>query len=101
MWAFLAPWLAKNFSRFIGVMVYVLIFAGIGWSIYVTVVRPHTKPTPSTTQSAVTIVNNTYNCKALIGWGIGKTLVQPDTRKEPNGNPNSVISGNVVDIPKK
>ena len=67
MWAILAPWLAKNFGRFIGVLFYLLVFAGLGWSIYVTVVRPHTKPNPTSAQNATTI--NNYNCKSLIGWG--------------------------------
>jgi len=69
MWAWLGGLALHNLKRFLGVLVYALIFAGLAWSVYVTVVRPHTKPTPTSSQEATTIINNNYNCKALIGWG--------------------------------
>lgn len=46
--------------RTLGVICTLLVLAGIGWTIYVTVVRPHTKPNPTTTQIAEGIIN-TYN----------------------------------------
>lgn len=71
---FSATALGKATSVVIKGLLVLGIIALIAWSVYVTVVRPHTKPTPTTSnaQTATTIVNNNYNCKSLIGWGCGK-----------------------------
>ena len=45
----------------------ILFVLGLIWSIYVTVVRPHTKPNPSTKQEAENIVNYTYDVKPTFG----------------------------------
>jgi hypothetical protein len=65
-------WLAWLGSRVGHYLVYLLITLLLLWCIYVTIIKPHTKPTPTTEQKATTIINNTFNCKALIGWGCGK-----------------------------
>jgi hypothetical protein len=51
----------------------IVILAYLGWTGYVTFVKPHTNPTPTTSQYADTIQNN-YNQQnskafALISWG--------------------------------
>jgi len=48
-------------QRTVGVLSTLLVIAGIVWAIYVAFVRPTTKPNPSTTQKADSIVNQTYN----------------------------------------
>jgi predicted permease len=45
--------------RTLSVVCVLTVIAGIGWSVYVALIRPHTKPNPTTTQNANTI-NNTY-----------------------------------------
>ena len=49
-----------SFRRFISVLVWVLVFAGLGWAIYAGIIRPTTKPTPTTTQNAREITNNYF-----------------------------------------
>ena len=39
-----------GFMRFLSVLVWTLVIAGLGWTVYVTVVKPHTNPTPTTRQ---------------------------------------------------
>lgn len=39
-----------GFKRWISVLVWTLVLAGIGWAIYAGIIRPVTKPNPSTTQ---------------------------------------------------
>jgi hypothetical protein len=50
------------------------IIALIGWSLYVTIVRPHTKPNPTTTENAETIYHFTINVPAKRVFGLGGTL---------------------------
>lgn len=50
----------KILSFLFKVLVIVGVPALIGWTIYVTIIKPHTNPTPTTTQSAKEIINNYY-----------------------------------------
>jgi len=52
-------------------LIYVALTALVGWSVYVAVIRPHTKPTPTTSEKAETIVHNNYDCKGLFVIGCG------------------------------
>ena len=70
MWAWLVGLLvpaAKHaILRTISVVCVLLVIGGVSWSIYVTLIRPHTKPTPTTTvESGGTA--NTYNVKVGLG----------------------------------
>jgi len=53
--------LAKCVSVVIKGLLVLGVIALVVWSIYVTVVKPHTKPTPTTTQQAEQITNITHN----------------------------------------
>ena len=63
-------WLGQRVAHYV---IYLIITIFLGWCVYVTIIKPHTKPTPTTEQKAQTIENFTYNynCKALIGFGCG------------------------------
>lgn len=50
-----------SLARTISVISTLLVIVGLGWAIYITVIRPHTKPNPTTTQKAETIQNITYD----------------------------------------
>jgi hypothetical protein len=45
----------------------VLLGLGLAWSIYAGIIRPTTKPNPTTTQAATTIVNHNSSPKATFG----------------------------------
>lgn len=45
--------------------VYAVIILGLTWCVYVTIVRPHTKPNPTTTEQAEEILHN--NPKVYFG----------------------------------
>ncbi len=67
MWALLAT----KVGRWIGHwLVYVILTAGLAWCVYVAVIRPHTKPTPTTQEQAQTIIHN--ECKGLFVFGCGQ-----------------------------
>jgi purine-cytosine permease-like protein len=66
MWAILGSKALRWLGHW---LVYLLLTAGVLWAVYVAFIRPHTKPNPTTSEKAETIIHNTYNCKALIGWG--------------------------------
>jgi len=66
MWILLGKFLVSKVSGWIAI---ILLIAGISWAVYVTAIRPHTKPNATTSEKAETIIHNNYNCKALIGWG--------------------------------
>ena len=55
--------LARTFS----VVCTLLVIAGIGWAIYITVIRPHTKGTFRSKQEAENIVN--YNTEVKPSFG--------------------------------
>ena len=65
MWAFLVPFLAKGWERFLSILIYVLVFAGLIWACYATFVRPITKPNPTTTQTGGVSYN--YNIHPTFG----------------------------------
>ncbi len=82
MWTWLAsffvgkavPYLAKGWERFISILVWVLVITGLSWSVYVTVIKPHIKPTPTTTNTqnvqpggVANTTNVTYEIK--VGFG--------------------------------
>ena len=48
-------------KRTFSVVITLLLIAGIGWLVYVGMIRPHTKPNPLTTQKAENISNLTEN----------------------------------------
>lgn len=65
MLPFLLP-VAKNVGwLLLKALVYALVILGLAWCVYVALIRPHTKPTPTTTQTGG--VSNTYNIKVGIG----------------------------------
>ncbi len=49
-----------GFKRFISVLVWCLVLAGIGWAIYAGIIRPTTKPNATTKQEAESIINYNY-----------------------------------------
>lgn len=61
----------------------VLLGIGLAWSIYAGIVRPTTKPNPTTTQKAENIVNYTLNPRVSFGcvnWKIyGKEKITNTT----------------------
>ncbi len=69
MWAWLIsfftnkalPEIKHAIWRTISVICVLLVVGGLIWSVYITMVKPHTKPTPTQQQQAGTINNTTYN----------------------------------------
>lgn len=57
---FSLPAIGKSLSMVLKAVIVLAVIALIGWSCYVTIIKPHTKPTPTTTQSG-TITNNYIN----------------------------------------
>lgn len=75
--------MAKHgFMRFLSVLVWTLVIAGIGWAIYSGIIRPVTKPNPTTRQEASQIVN--YNLTPKSSFGC-----QRFTINAPKVNPNA------------
>ena len=66
--------------RTISVLCVLLVVAGLGWSIYVTLIRPHTKPNPTTTVQSGG-VNNTYQIKVGFG-GCARLPMVSDSKKK-------------------
>ena len=68
-------------TRTFSVICVLLVIGGIGWAIYAGIIRPTTKPNPTTTQNAQQIENYQYNYSKpetalfigidLWGWKIG------------------------------
>jgi hypothetical protein len=54
------PALGKSVSVVIKGLLVLCIVAGIGWGVYITMIKPHTHPIPTTSQSG-TITNNYIN----------------------------------------
>jgi hypothetical protein len=50
-------WLTWLGTRLVHWLIYAAITALVGWCVYVTIIRPHTKPNPTTSQNAAEIVN--------------------------------------------
>ena len=83
------PWLVSFFAtkavpavqhavwRTISVLCVLAVVAGLVWSVYVTLIRPHTKPDPTQTVQAGGIAN-TWNVK--IGLG-GCARFAPEVKK--------------------
>jgi flagellar biosynthesis/type III secretory pathway M-ring protein FliF/YscJ len=64
--------LATKAGRWVGHwLVYLLLTAIVLWAGYVTIIRPHTKPNPTTSEKAETIYHETYNCRGLFVFGCG------------------------------
>lgn len=61
-------YLAKGWSRFLSILVWVLIVAGLVWAVYVAFIRPYTKPTPNTT-TTVESGGVAYNPTIHVGFG--------------------------------
>jgi hypothetical protein len=72
MWGVIGKWVGHW-------LVYFALSAIVLWGLYAGLIRPVTKPNPSTKQEATTIYNNTYNCKALLNFGCGKPA--PEVKK--------------------
>lgn len=52
MWAFLASPIIKNTSwLLLKAFVYAIVILGLTWCVYIAVIRPHTKPNPTSTQT--------------------------------------------------
>lgn len=73
---------------------FILIFGAIGgllWSVYVTIIKPHTNPTPTTSQNAEQLTNYYYYYypnKKILGvgftlWGMDIGLTKYDYPTEP------------------
>jgi hypothetical protein len=80
--------------RTLSVICTLLVIGGLGWSIYVSFVRPITKPNPSTTQNAEKI-ENTYiypNKRVFfLGitlWGLDIGIVKNAVEREPKVKSN-------------
>lgn len=83
------PWLASFFVskavpevkhaiwRTISVLSVLLVIVGLGWTVYVALIRPHTKPTPTQTVQSGGVAN-TWNVK--VGMG-GCAKFTPDMKK--------------------
>lgn len=72
-------WAVHSVARAISVICVLLVMGGLVWCIYVTVVRPITKPNPTTTQAARIIQNIEVNNPEdtffigikVFGWKLG------------------------------
>lgn len=78
-----------SFRRFISVLVWVLVLAGLSWAVYAGIIRPVTKPNPTLTQNAQEITNNYfYPNKKVFGfginlWGLDLGIVKYEYPKTP------------------
>ena len=54
------PALGKSLSVVMKGLLVLSVLAGVGWSIYISYIKPHTNPTPTTSQRG-TITNNYIN----------------------------------------
>lgn len=70
-------------KRTFSVIATMLIIAGLGWAIYVTVVRPHTKPNATTKQEAESITNFNYDVKPTFGCMSFKVMKAKDEALKP------------------
>ena len=52
-----------SLARTLSVVCVMLVLGGIGWAVYAGIIRPVTKPIPTTTQKADKITNNYNNPK--------------------------------------
>lgn len=50
----------NGFKKWAVFIAFVLVIAGLGWAVYAGIIRPTTKPNPSTTQTAESIANYTF-----------------------------------------
>ena len=66
----LGKFLASKLSVWLAI---ILLLGIVGWGLYAGLIRPTTKPNPSTSNKAETIYqySYTYNCKALLNFGCG------------------------------
>ena len=75
--------------RTVSVICVLGVIIGLGWAIYAGIIRPVTKPNPSTTQNAEKIDNiYYYPIKKVFGfgfnlWGCDIGIVKYDYPKEP------------------
>lgn len=75
--------------RTISVVCVLLVVVGVSWAVYVTMIKPHVKPTPTTTEYAEKIYHIYYypNKKTfgfgLTLWGTDIGLSKYDYPKEP------------------
>lgn len=78
-----------SFLRFLSVASVALVLLGIGWAVYVMAIKPHTNPTPTTTQQAQAISN--YNITEtedafFVGikiFGLKLGIMKPVKAKKP------------------
>jgi hypothetical protein len=85
MWAWLlsfftskaVPAIQHSIWRTLSVVCVLLVVGGLFWSIYVSFIKPHTKPTPTTTVQSGGIAN-TYEIKVGLG---GCARFYPEVRK--------------------
>lgn len=83
-------------AKYVGGLILGLILA---WILYAGLIRPTTKPNPTSKQEAQYITN--YNITSRQSFGCSRfEVIKPEKRKEPNGNPNSVVSGGSSDLPQ-
>ncbi len=54
-------------GKVISLGIKLLLIAGITWCVYVAVIRPHTKPNPTTKEEAENIYHYTYSPKSTFG----------------------------------
>lgn len=72
---------AHAVMRTLSVLCVLLVFAGIGWAVYVTVVRPHTKPNPTTTEYADNIYKHEVS-QPRVWFGCMSIQVRDELRKK-------------------
>ena len=74
-----------GFKRWVSVIVWTLVIAGIGWAIYAGIIRPTTKPNPTTHQEAAQIVNYTLEPRSYFGCTNFK-IARPDAVRDDKPN---------------
>ena len=76
---FSATALGKAVSVVIKGLIVLGLIALVVWSIYVTIIKPHTNPTPTQEQNAKTIQNDNYTIKVGFG-GCARFPIRPDKK---------------------
>ena len=71
-----------GFMRFLSVLVWTLVIAGLGWAVYAGIIRPTTKPNPTTRQEAQQIINYTLEPKQTFFGCANFRIEKPNENKD-------------------
>jgi hypothetical protein len=80
-----------NIKRTVGVIITLLVIAGIGWSIYAGIIRPTTKPNATTRQEG-TRDNFVYTVTPKSYFGCQNFQIRGQSEKIPRVNQGNVSS---------